>query len=83
MQDRSGDSAIIEYVKGKLVVHQGPEFRVMTNDPDYDTAPSLFWLDLKKANLRPRSPLLFLDPHDPTVGGDARFHLKRWRAGLL
>ena len=177
VQDRSGDSAIIEYVKGKLVVHQGPEFRVMTNDPDYDTmlehtkqyqefggtmplpggyeaedrfvrlaaymkylpdpanyneaiggalsllriaqvplrdparaasqgfwgavqtnwisaadvtndiyyagsstSPSLFWLDLKKANLRPRSPLLFLDPHDPTVGGDARFHLKRWRA---
>ena len=36
LQDSSGDSAIIEYVKGKPVIHHGPEFRVMTNDPPYD-----------------------------------------------
>ncbi|MCO6045229.1 linear amide C-N hydrolase [Aeoliella sp. ICT_H6.2] len=36
MEDVSGDSAIIEYVGGKPVVHQGPEYRVMTNDPIYD-----------------------------------------------
>jgi len=36
VQDPSGDSAIIEYVKGKLVIHHGPEYRVMTNDPNYD-----------------------------------------------
>jgi penicillin V acylase-like amidase (Ntn superfamily) len=177
VQDSSGDSAIIEYVKGKLVIHHGPEYRVMTNDPPYDemvervkqyapfggtkplpggespedrfvrlanysrslpdpknytgavagalsllriaqvpfsdparapnkdfwgacqtnwvsaadvtngiyyvnsaTAPSLFWLELKKANFKPGAPLLFLDPHDPQVGGDARRHLKRWKA---
>jgi penicillin V acylase-like amidase (Ntn superfamily) len=36
MEDASGDSAIIEYINGKAVVHHGREFRVMTNDPPYD-----------------------------------------------
>src|SRR5271169_3656385 len=36
MEDSSGDSAIIEYIGGKPVVHHGREFRVMTNDPTYD-----------------------------------------------
>ncbi len=177
VQDASGDSAIIEYVKGKLVIHHGPEYRVMTNDPPYDemvervkqyapfggtkplpggespedrfvrlaaysrylpdpknyseavagalsllriaqvpfsdparalnkdfwgacqtnwvsaadvtngiyyvnsaTVPSLFWLELKKANFQPGAPLLFLDPHDPQVGGDAQRHLRPWKA---
>ena len=35
MEDASGDSAIIEYIDGKPVVHHGREFRVMTNDPAY------------------------------------------------
>jgi penicillin V acylase-like amidase (Ntn superfamily) len=36
IEDASGDSAIIEYVDGQMVVHQGREFVVMTNDPSYD-----------------------------------------------
>jgi choloylglycine hydrolase len=36
IEDASGDSAIIEYIAGKPVVHHGREFRVMTNDPAYD-----------------------------------------------
>ena len=36
MGDSSGDSAIVEYVDGKLVVHHGAEFTVMTNEPTYD-----------------------------------------------
>jgi penicillin V acylase-like amidase (Ntn superfamily) len=36
LEDESGDSAIGEYVKGKLVVHHGREFTIMTNDPSYD-----------------------------------------------
>ena len=36
IEDASGDSAIVEYIDGKPVVHHGPEFRVMTNDPSYD-----------------------------------------------
>jgi choloylglycine hydrolase len=35
IEDASGDSAIIEYINGKQVVHHGPEFRLMTNDPTY------------------------------------------------
>jgi penicillin V acylase-like amidase (Ntn superfamily) len=36
IEDASGDSAIVEYIKGKQVVHHGREFRLMTNDPTYD-----------------------------------------------
>jgi choloylglycine hydrolase len=36
IEDASGDSAIIEYINGKTVVHHGCEYRVMTNDPSYD-----------------------------------------------
>ena len=36
LEDASGDSAILEYLDGKLVVHHGREFRVMTNAPEYD-----------------------------------------------
>ena len=34
--DASGDSAIIEYVEGKPVMHHGRQFQVMTNSPTYD-----------------------------------------------
>ena len=36
IEDASGDSAIIEYIDGKPVVHHGRDYRVMTNDPSYD-----------------------------------------------
>lgn len=36
VEDSTGDSAIFEYVNGKLVVHHGPEYTVMTNDPPFD-----------------------------------------------
>ena len=36
IEDSSGDSAIIEYIDGKPVIHHGREFTVMTNDPTYD-----------------------------------------------
>ena len=35
IEDASGDSAIIEYIGGKRVVHHGREFKLMTNDPPY------------------------------------------------
>jgi len=45
LSDASGDSAIFEYVKGKLVIHHGKEYQVMTNSPDYDQqlALSSYW----------------------------------------
>jgi len=38
IEDPSGDSAIVEFIKGKLVIHHGPQYRVMTNDPPYAIA---------------------------------------------
>ena len=45
LADASGDSAILEYLDGRLVVHHGPEFQVMTNDPTYDQQLALctYW----------------------------------------
>ena len=34
--DASGQSAIIEFIKGEPVVHLGREYQVMTNEPTYD-----------------------------------------------
>lgn len=36
LSDPSGDSAIFEYLNGKLVIHHGPNMKVMTNSPPYD-----------------------------------------------
>lgn len=45
LSDKSGDSAIFEYVKGELIVHHGSKFQVMTNSPTYDEQLSLmaYW----------------------------------------
>jgi len=46
--DASGDSAIFEYLKGKLVIHHGPQYRVMTNSPSYDQqlAIDTYWQEV-------------------------------------
>ena len=36
LSDPTGDSAIFQYVGGKLVIHHGREYQVMTNSPIYD-----------------------------------------------
>jgi len=36
IEDASGDSAIIEYIKGEPVIHHGRQYQIMTNDPTYD-----------------------------------------------
>jgi choloylglycine hydrolase len=48
ISDPSGDSAIIEYVKGKLVVHHDPKYRIMTNSPTYDEQIALnkYWEEI-------------------------------------
>ena len=45
ISDPSGDSAIFEYVGGKLVIHHGREFTVMTNSPIYSEQLALntYW----------------------------------------
>ncbi|WP_435009457.1 linear amide C-N hydrolase [Tundrisphaera lichenicola] len=36
LADRSGDSAVIEFLDGKPVIHHGRQFAVMTNSPSFD-----------------------------------------------
>lgn len=36
ISDASGDSAIFEYLDGKLTIHHGRAYQVMTNSPSYD-----------------------------------------------
>jgi penicillin V acylase-like amidase (Ntn superfamily) len=45
ISDVSGDSAIFEYVAGKLVIHHGRQYQVMTNSPVYDQQLALnaYW----------------------------------------
>lgn len=45
ISDATGNSAIFEYIKGKLVIHKGREFQVMTNSPIYDKQITLndYW----------------------------------------
>ncbi len=45
ISDASGDSAILEYLDGKLVIHHSPEYTVMTNSPTYDQqlAINAYW----------------------------------------
>ncbi len=45
ISDPTGDSAIFEYIGGKLVIHHGREYQVMTNSPIYDQQLALdaYW----------------------------------------
>ncbi len=45
ISDASGDSAILEYLKGKLVIHHNASYQVMTNSPIYDKQLALdeYW----------------------------------------
>lgn len=36
MEDQTGDSAIIEFIDGKIHIYHGPQYQVMTNEPSYD-----------------------------------------------
>ncbi|MFF7296543.1 linear amide C-N hydrolase [Streptomyces sp. NPDC008265] len=36
LEDRSGDSAVVEYLGGKQCVHHGRQYTIMTNAPAYD-----------------------------------------------
>jgi len=36
LTDATGDSAIMEYINGRLVIHHGRQYNVMTNEPSFD-----------------------------------------------
>ena len=41
ISDPSGDTAIFEYIGGKLRIHHGRAYTVMTNSPTFDDQPAL------------------------------------------
>jgi penicillin V acylase-like amidase (Ntn superfamily) len=76
LEDATGDSAIIEYVDGRPVVHHGPQFKIMTNDPTYDEQLQLL------------TELDFSHPSDEmplpgNVNARDRFQRASYFAGLL
>ncbi|WP_154048390.1 linear amide C-N hydrolase [Thiomonas intermedia] len=48
ISDAQGDSAIFEYINGKLLIHHGRQYQVMTNDPSYDEQLAIqkYWQDI-------------------------------------
>jgi penicillin V acylase-like amidase (Ntn superfamily) len=48
ISDSSGDSAIFEYLGGKLVIHHGKPYQVMTNSPKFDDQLALntYWREI-------------------------------------
>jgi penicillin V acylase-like amidase (Ntn superfamily) len=47
ISDATGDSAVFEYVDGKLVIHHGKQYRVVTNSPTFDKQLAImeYWKD--------------------------------------
>lgn len=45
MSDATGDSAIVEYIAGRQVIHHGRQYQVMTNSPTFDEQLALneYW----------------------------------------
>ncbi|MBP6116525.1 MAG: linear amide C-N hydrolase [Neisseriaceae bacterium] len=45
LSDKSGDSAIVEYINGKQVIHHSPKYQVMTNSPTFEQQLALnqYW----------------------------------------
>lgn len=55
ISDATGDSAIFEYLGGKLSVHHGREFQVMTNSPPYEQQLALnkYWEQIGGTTMLP------------------------------
>jgi choloylglycine hydrolase len=57
LSDPTGDSAILEYVNGKLVIHHDPSYTVMTNDPLFEQqlAIAKYWESIPGKSFLPGS----------------------------
>lgn len=53
--DETGNSAILEYINGDLIIHEGKEYQVMTNSPRYDLqlAVNDYWKEVGGLNMLP------------------------------
>lgn len=48
ISDASGDSAIVEYIDGKAVIHHSREYQVLTNSPTFERQQALhsYWTEI-------------------------------------
>lgn len=55
ISDRTGNSAIIEYENGTIKIHEGHQYRVLTNAPPYDQqlAVAEYWKTVGGMNMLP------------------------------
>ncbi len=55
ISDTTGNSAIIEYLDGKLSIHEGKQYQVLTNAPPYDQqlAVNEYWKQVGGMNMLP------------------------------
>lgn len=55
LSDPTGDSAIFEYINGKLVIHHGKQYQVMTNSPTFDQqlAINKYWKEIGGSTMLP------------------------------
>jgi penicillin V acylase-like amidase (Ntn superfamily) len=69
LADASGDSAIFEYIAGKLVVHHDRKYTVMTNSSSFDQqlAINTYWKGVNGLNFQPG-----------TIGSADRFVRMSW-----
>lgn len=69
LTDASGDSAIFEYIGGKLVIHHDPKYTVMTNSPSFDQqlAINTYWKGVNGLSFLPG-----------TIGSADRFVRASW-----
>lgn len=55
ISDASGDSAIVEYIKGKQVIHHNRDYQVMTNSPQFEQQLALnaYWKSIGGTTMLP------------------------------
>lgn len=55
LSDSTGNSAIIEYLDGKISIHEGRRYQVLTNSPSYDRQLAIldYWAPIGGLNMLP------------------------------
>ena len=53
--DNTGNTAVLEYLNGKLEIHEGKEYQVMTNSPKYSSQLAIndYWKEIGGLQMLP------------------------------
>lgn len=53
--DATGNTAVLEYIDGNLIIHEGKEYQVMTNSPRYDLQLAIgdYWKEVGGIHMLP------------------------------